>query len=128
MKKQISSVNSWSVKYGLSVTVLCAMIGATEVKATNHPLTDSNPFTKELKSNTKTESGLNKTSCPYLENNTAETVAEEITLVLEQWMANSSYWSSDDSILNYPQGYDGGVKLEKTGYSPATKINENNSL
>ena len=61
MKKQISSVSIMSVKSKISVAVLCALLGATEVNANNNSSLTSNSVSKEVRPENKGEMSRNST-------------------------------------------------------------------
>ena len=100
MKKQINSVSIWSVKSGFKVTVLCALLGATEVNANNNLSSMLNSGSKGIKTEVKDENGTNRNSTSWVSRNNELNVKEQITTVISQWMSDGSYWSSDDSLLN----------------------------
>ena len=100
MKKQINSVSNSTVKSILSATVLSVMLGATGVNANNYHSTDSNSVSKDSRADPKTETGLIRSSESLITNNSSETVKNEISLVIEQWMAESAFWSTEDSVPN----------------------------
>ncbi len=100
MKKQINSVSNSTVKSILSATVLCAMLSATGVNANNYSSVDSNIFSEDKRADPKTETGLIRSSESYITSNSSETVKNEISIVIEQWMAESAYWSADDTLPN----------------------------
>ena len=92
MKKQINSVSIWSVKSGFKVTVLCALLGTTEVNASNNLSLSLNFDSKGIKTEVKDENVTARNS----DLNVEEQISAEIT----QWISDGSYWSSDDSMLN----------------------------
>ncbi len=98
MKKQINSVSSSTVKSILSATVLCAMLSATGVSANNYPSIDSNIILKDNRADPKTESGLIRGSESFTTGNSSENVNNEISTVIEQWMAESAFWNKEDSL------------------------------
>jgi len=103
MKKQIKSVSTWSVKSGLTVTVLCALIGATEVNANNNLSSALNPGSKGIKNEVKEEMVTNRNNSPWVFKNNDPNAKEHITEVIIHWMSNGTYWSSDDSLENNQQ-------------------------
>ncbi len=122
MKKQINSVGSTSVKSILSATVLCTILGVTGVNANNYPSIDLNNASKDQRADLKAESSMNRISSPIIAMNKENVVKEEVTLVISQWMADSSYWSSDDSSMNRPVQTEVSPKLVKSmGKSPGTE-------
>ena len=98
MKKQNNSVNILSVKTRICVTVLCAFLSATEVNANNYSSADLNTISKEIKAESKNENGLNKNLTNWVANNEDEVAEVEVIDAIAQWIADSSYWSSDDSL------------------------------
>ncbi len=98
MKKQNNSVNIMSVKSRISVTVLCALLGATEVNANNNSSSDLNSISKEVKAEPKNENGLNRNLTTWVANNEEEVAEVKVIDAIAQWIADSSYWSSDDSL------------------------------
>jgi len=114
MKKQINSVTILSVKNRIAVTVLCAFLGATEVNANNYSSAALHTISKEIKSEVKNENGMNRTTAPWVSQNSREVVKEQITDVIAQWMADSSYWSSEDSVTNDQNESEKNVKTVTT--------------
>jgi|GEM_PF-5846392 len=103
MKKQISSVSIWSVKSGLTGAVLCALIGATEVNASNNLSTSLNSGSKGIKTEVKDENVNSRNSATRVSGNNDLNVQEQISVVITHWMSDGSYWSSDDSTRNDPK-------------------------
>ena len=120
MKKQINSVGIWSVKSGLKVTVLCAILGATEVNASNYSSAALNSDSKEVKAELKYENVMGRNSIPFVSVNDNRNSKEPITSIISNWMSNSSYWSPDDSLLNSRKISD---KKEKTVKSDQAQDN-----
>ena len=100
MKKQINSVSIWSVKSGFKVTVLCALLGATEVNASNNLSFSLNSDSKGIKTEVKDENVTSRNNTSWVSGNSDLNVQEQVTAVITQWMSDGSYWSSDDSMLN----------------------------
>jgi len=100
MKKQSNTGNSLSVKSKITVAILCAMIGTTEINAKNYPSTNPNRVSRETRSDNKTENGSNSISSINISDYSEIAAAEEVSSVMEQWMIDHSYWSLDDIYLN----------------------------
>ena len=103
MKKQINSVSIWSLKSGFTVTVLCALLGATEVNANNNLSSTLNSGSKGIKTEVKDENVTNRNSTSWVSRNSDLNVKGQITTVITQWISEGSYWSSDDSLLYDPK-------------------------
>ncbi len=103
MKKQINSVSIWSVKSGFKVTVLCALLGATEVNASNNLSFSLNSDSKGIKTEVKDENVTSRNNTSWVSGNSDLNVQEQVTAVITQWMSDGSYWSSDDSLLYDPK-------------------------
>jgi hypothetical protein len=101
MKKQTNSVSKSSVKSILSAAILYAMFSASGVNANNYPSVNLNNVSKNPKADPKTESGLIKGSEPSDSGSGQAIVKNEMTVIIEQWMEDSSYWSSDDSLMSH---------------------------
>ena len=103
MKKQINSVSIWSVKSGFKVTVLCALLGTTEVNASNNLSLSLNFDSKGIKTEVKDENVNNRNNSSWVSRNSDLNVKGQITTVITQWISDGSYWSSDDSTRNDPK-------------------------
>jgi len=103
MKKQIKSVSTWSVKSGFTVTVLCAILGATEVNANNNLTSTMNSGSKGNKTEVKEEIVTNRNNSPWVLKNIDQNAKEQIANVITHWMSDGTYWSSDDSLVNDQQ-------------------------
>jgi hypothetical protein len=101
MKKQINSVSNFSVKSILSAAILCAMFGASGVNANNNPSVKINNNSRDIPTDIKAETAINKGTAPARESKSEVIGKNEMTLVIEQWMEDRSYWSQDDSSVNH---------------------------
>jgi hypothetical protein len=113
MKKQTNSVSKSSVKGILSAAIICAMFSASGVNANNYPSVNLDNISKNPKADQKTESGLIIGSEPSDSGNGQATVKNEITVIIEQWMEDSSYWSSDDSLMSHLMQSEISLKTDK---------------
>ena len=127
MKKQNNSVSIMSVKSRISVTVLCALLSATEVNASNYSSVDLNTISKEVKTEPKNEYGMNKNSV-WTVNNNEEVEEEQISDVIARWITDSSYWSSDDSLRIDQKSTEKLVKVTRNEQHAANQANENNAF
>lgn len=125
MKKQNNSVTIMSVKSRISVTVLCAILGAAEVNASNYSTVDLNTISKEVKADPKNENGVNKFSV-WTGNNNDVVEEELITDAITKWMSDSSYWSSEDTLSNDRKISDNGSKVVKRENSKGNSLKEYN--
>ena len=124
MKKQINAVTIMSVKSKISVIILCALLGAAEVNANNYSSLASNSISREIRPENKNE--MNKNSTPYSINNTDEEVEVNVLEAMEQWIANGSYWSSEDTLSNEVKvPGDNKVVTKNTTNSNTPKIESN---
>lgn len=109
MKKQISSVSIMSVKSKISVAVLCALLGATEVNANNNSSLTSNSVSKEVRPENKGE--MSRNSTPWGVKNSDEEVEVKTIDIIEQWIAEGSYWSADDTLSNDTRGSEDNASI-----------------
>lgn len=90
MKTQINSMNNWSVKGIITVTILSAMLCAFGAKAGNKPSVALKAVNVELKSENRGESGINSFTESNNESvekyNAAEFVQAEMALEIESRM------------------------------------------
>lgn len=128
MKKQINSVTTMSLKTKISLTVLCAFLGATEVNANNYSSVGLNNISKEVKTESKTENRINRISTVEVLNNNEEVADEQITDELSQWIAESSYWSVDDSMSADQKKSENNMKSAKDCQSKCNAHTENKSF
>jgi hypothetical protein len=127
MKKQNNSVSIMSVKSRISVTVLCALLGATEVNASNYSSVDLNTISKELKADPKNENSANRfTTWTGKINNVAE--EEQMIDVITRWMSDSSYWSSEDTLSIEHKVSDNSNKETNSEKSKGNNPGENKPL
>ena len=117
MKKQIKSVSTWSVKSGFTVTVLCALLGATEVNANNNLSSALNPGSKGIKNEVREEMVTNRNNSPWVSKNNDLSAKEHIADAITHWMSNGTYWSSDDSLANDPKNSRNKENIVKTDQS-----------
>ena len=93
MKKQINSVNSWSVKGIITVTILSAMLCTFSAKAYNKPSATTNTINVNMKSDNEAEGLLNNDALTKIEAaqyNAAEFVEEELAFETECYMSGDS--------------------------------------
>ena len=121
MKKQNNSVSIMSVKSRISVTVLCALLSATEVNASNYSSTGLNTYSKEVKTEPKNENAMNRNSTWTIDNK-EEAEEEQIIDTIARWIADSSYWSSEDSLLIDRKVSDNSQKVLKGDHSLSQKV------
>ena len=125
MKKQNNSVTIMSVKSKISVTVLCALLGATEINASNYSSVGLNTISKEAKADPENENGMNKFT-NWTGNNNNAVEEELITDAITRWMSDSSYWSSEDTLSNERKISDNGSKVVNSENSKVNNLKENN--
>ena len=90
MKKQINSVNSWSVKGIITVTILSAMLCTFSAKAYNKPSATTNTINVNMKSDNEVDVLLNNealTKIEAVQYNAAEFVEEELAFETECYMS-----------------------------------------
>jgi len=109
MKKQISSVTIMSAKFKISLTIICALFGAAEVNANNYSSFTSHSVSKEVRPENKVE--MNRNSTLWVVKNSEEEVEVKTIDVIEQWIADGSYWSADDSLSNELKVSENNVKI-----------------
>ncbi len=114
MKKQNNSVNALSVKSMFSVTLLCALLGGTEIKASTYQSAYLNNITKEVKTEPKNENALNGTSVMAANPIHEAIQEEEISDVISRWMSGNSFWSSEVSESTYVFSAEVKEKVAKT--------------
>ncbi|MEI7526223.1 MAG: hypothetical protein WCJ95_17895 [Mariniphaga sp.] len=122
MKKQVSSVSIMSAKSKFSVTVLCALLGATEVNANNYSLLASNEVSKAVRPENRIETSRNAT--PWGVKISDEEVEVKTIEVIEQWIAEGSYWSEEDSLSNDLKVSENKVNVAKAKHVSGLQWNE----
>ena len=127
MKKQNNSVSIMSVKSRISVTVLCALLSATEVNASNYSSVGLNTYSKEVKTEPKNENAMNRNSTLSTKD-TDDAEEEQILDTIARWITDSSYWSSEDSLLIDRKVSDSSQKVMKSEHSQSQKEAKNETF
>jgi len=102
MKKQINSVNSWSVKSLITVTILSAMLCTFSAKAYDKPSAAINKINVNIKSESETEGLMNNDALTKIEAaryNAEEFVEDDLAFETE------CYMSGDDWMDNVTEQY-----------------------
>lgn len=93
MKKRINSVNSWSVKGIITVTILSAMLCTFSAKAYNKPSAAVKAVNEAVKSESGVESLMNndfKANYEAEQYNAGEFVEADMALETENWMSTNA--------------------------------------
>jgi len=109
MKKQINSVNSWSVKGIITVTILSAMLCTFNAKAYDKPSAAISTINVNIKSGSEAEGLLNNDALTKIEAsqyNAAEFVEEELAFETECYMSDNA------GLDNEVEGYNAANYVE----------------
>lgn len=115
MKKQINSVNSWSVKSIITVTILSAMLCTFSAKAYDKPSAAINTINVNMKSDSEAEGLLNNDALTKIEAeqyNAAEFVDEELAFETECYMSGDAGMDSSAEEYNAADYVETDMALE----------------
>ena len=115
MKKQINSVNSWSVKGIITVTILSAMLCTFSVKAYDKPSAAINTINVNIKSESETEGLMNNDALTKIETaqySAEEFVEDELAFETECYMSGDDRMNSEAAEYNAENFVETDMALE----------------
>src|ERR1035437_9146350 len=115
MKKQINSVNSWSVKSIITVTILSAMLCTFSAKAYDKPSAAINTINVNIKSESETEGLMNNdalTKIEAVQYSAEEFVEDELAFETECYMSGDDRMNSEAAEYNAENYVETDMALE----------------
>jgi hypothetical protein len=115
MKKQINSVNSWSVKIVLTVTILSAVLCTFTAKAYDKPSVAINTINVNVKSESEADGLMNNDALTKIEAaqyNAAEFVEDELAFETECYMLGDDGMDSEAELYNAENYVEADMVLE----------------
>jgi hypothetical protein len=115
MKKQINSVNSWSVKSIITVTILSAMLCTFSAKAYDKPSAAINTINVNIKSESETEGLMNNDALTKIEAaqyNAEEFAEDELAYETECYLLGDDWMDSVTEQYNAENFVETDMALE----------------
>ena len=131
MKKQINSVNKWSAKGIITVTIMSAMLCGISVKASNKSTVASNALKVEMKSENSFESRINSYAETANKYNAFEFVKSEMASEIENRMDSSdetNFVSIESEQYNAEEFAQADIALEIDNWMYRNAENDINTI